>query len=291
MKAVIDNIYKPNEIPEYAWMINTTPQHEWIDDKGVFLWLAFFFSEIGAGLYFFAMLFDYTPGMVLGWLLTLLVGGGVHMAYLGNPKRFWRIFAKPLTSELSRGVWVIMIFAALGFLQVIFGGGVFFKVVMGFISILLVMHGFATMNVMKSVPSWSSTTILPLSIISGIWVGSQICQFIMGFSGGNIAAVEVWSIVLFISYISALFLYLWSTSHVSETAKFSVYEIIRGSLSNIFILAVVFLGIILPLIITVKMNMSGVSAWWIFTRLILVFIGDVMMRYSLMKSGYYTPLI
>ncbi len=36
----------------FEWMVKATPQREWIEAKGMFLWLAFFFSEIGAGVYF-----------------------------------------------------------------------------------------------------------------------------------------------------------------------------------------------------------------------------------------------
>jgi len=31
----------------YEWMVKPTPQREWIESKGVFLWLAFFFSDSG----------------------------------------------------------------------------------------------------------------------------------------------------------------------------------------------------------------------------------------------------
>ncbi|MCK5312101.1 MAG: DMSO reductase, partial [Desulfobacteraceae bacterium] len=83
-----------SDLKPYEWMVNATPQQEWIDRKGVFLWLAFFFTEIGAGLYFISLFYQYQPGLILGWLVALILGGGVHVLYLGNPLRAWRMLMK-----------------------------------------------------------------------------------------------------------------------------------------------------------------------------------------------------
>jgi len=112
-----------SDLKPYEWMIQPTRQQEWIDDKGIFLWLAFFFSEIGAGLYFVSLFYEYKAGLILGWLVTLILGGVIHVLYLGNPLRAWRMLMKPNTSELSRGIWIIGAFAALGFLQIVTAGG------------------------------------------------------------------------------------------------------------------------------------------------------------------------
>ncbi|MFH1951572.1 MAG: nitrite reductase, partial [Pseudomonadota bacterium] len=50
------------------WMVTYTPQEEWIEGKGKFLWLAFFFSEIGAGIYFVSLFMNFPTGWLVGWL-------------------------------------------------------------------------------------------------------------------------------------------------------------------------------------------------------------------------------
>ncbi|MFH1153979.1 MAG: DMSO reductase [Pseudomonadota bacterium] len=277
----------------YEWMIKATPQQEWIDEKGVFLWLAFFFSEIGAGLYFLSLFYSYRTGLVLGWLITLGIGGGVHMLYLGNPKRFWRIFMKPASSELSRGVWIITIFALMGFIQVVSGSfNSVLNVIMGILCILIVMHGFATMNVMRALPAWSSTLVLPLSIVSGVWVGSQILQFMLCISNPAVAAgFEVWAELLLLVYIGLLALYLWGTFHSSDIARVSINQLFKGDMSRLFYIGVVGVGLVLPLLLTLIMWGGSVNAFLVLIRLLLVFVGDLIMRYVLMKSAVYTPLM
>jgi len=141
----------------YEWMINPTRQQQWIDNQGVFLWLAFFFSEIGAGLYFVSLFYEFKAGLILGWLITLILGGAIHILYLGNPLRAWRMLMKPNTSELSRGIWIIGIFAIVGFLQIISSGGfnIVLNIIMGILCLLIISHGFATMNVVLALPAWS----------------------------------------------------------------------------------------------------------------------------------------
>ena len=42
----------------YEWMTQNTPQTEWIERRGIFLWLAFFFIELGAGMFLVASFFN-----------------------------------------------------------------------------------------------------------------------------------------------------------------------------------------------------------------------------------------
>ncbi|MEA1967174.1 MAG: DMSO reductase [Thermodesulfobacteriota bacterium] len=277
----------------YEWMIKATPQKEWIAEKGIFLWLAFFFSEIGAGLYFVSLFYQYRTGLVLGWLITLILGGVVHMAYLGNPKRAWRIFLKPGKSELSKGVWVIAVFSLLGFIQIVTGAfNPVFNFITGIVCLLIIMHGFATMNVIKALPSWSSTMVLPLSIISGIWVGSQILEFMFCVSGSGAAAgLEIWSEFLLFGYIALILLYLWGTFHASESARFSVNLLLKGDMSKGFYVGVAVSGMLIPILLTLIMWGGEVNTGLVFLRLVFVLAGDLIMRYTLMKSAVYTPLI
>ncbi|MCK5837791.1 MAG: DMSO reductase [Desulfobacula sp.] len=284
-----------SDLKPYEWMLRPTAQTQWIDDKGLFLWLAFFFSEIGAGLYFVSLFYQHRAGIVLGWLITLILGGVIHVLYLGNPMRAWRMIMKPNTSELSRGIWIIGIFAILGFFQILIPGGfnMGFNFIMGILCLLIISHGFATMNVVRALPAWSSTTVLPLSIISGIWVGSQLMQFMFAM-GGNIAlmsGMEVWSQAFFLIYLLCIILYVWGTFHSNEIGKESIKMQLTGDLSRIFYIGVCGLGLVLPAVLTLIMWGGNTSGFLIFLRLAFVLAGDLAIRYTIMKSAVYRPLI
>jgi len=288
---------------KFDWMVKATPQHEWIDSQGIYLWLAFFFSEVGAGVYFLSLFIDFRPGLIVGWLLTLVLGGLVHLQYLGKPDRAWRMLLKPKHSELARGMWIILLFSVFGFLQIIpgiisslpwTGYSFFLKVFTGLLSLLIIMHGFATMNVMKALPSWNSSTVLPLSIISGLLTGSQILQLILCFSSYNVADYEIWSRLFLFIYFVCIVFYVLGTYHSSETAKNSIVQMLTGDDKKYFIVGVAIVGVLVPALIT--LFLWGSSAGFMFTlmvfvRLLFVLTGDLMMRYTIMKNAYYVPLI
>jgi DMSO reductase anchor subunit len=283
-----------SDLKPYEWMLRPTAQTEWIDDKGIFLWLAFFFSEIGAGLYFVSLFYEYRAGIVLGWLITLILGGLIHVLYLGNPLRAWRMIMKPATSELSRGIWIIGIFAALGFLQMVTGGfNVVFNVIMGILCLLIISHGFATMNVIRALPAWSSNIVLPFSIISGVWVGQQILQFMFAASGSALLAsgMEVWAESFFFAYFLCLVLYVWGTWHANEIGQESIKMMVAGDLKRITLIGVGGLAVILPLIFTLMMWGGQTNGVLIFLRLAAIGAGDLAVRYIIMKSAVYTPLL
>jgi len=284
-----------SDLKPYEWMLLPTAQTEWIADKGIFLWLAFFFSEIGAGLYFVSMFYEYRAGIVLGWLVTLILGGLIHVLYLGNPLRAWRMLMKPATSELSRGIWIIGIFAALGFLQMVTTGGfnMVFNVIMGILCLLIISHGFATMNVIRALPAWSSNIVLPFSIISGVWVGQQILQLMFAASGSALLAsgMEVWAESFFFAYFLCLVLYVWGTWHANEIGQASIKMMVDGDLKKITFIGVGGLAIILPLIFTLIMWGGQTNGVLIFLRLAAVCAGDLAVRYVIMKSAVYTPLL
>lgn len=294
---------KTSRLMSYEWMVKHTPQEEWIEGKGILLWLAFFFSEIGAGIYFVSIFLNFKPGWLMGWLVSLVLGGFIHLAFLGKPLRTWRIFLRPVSSEISRGMWVVLLFAAIGFFQVLpvvvsglpwSGDSSVLKVFMGILCILLITHGFSTMSVVRALPMWNSSMMLPLSLISGIWVGSQATELMHLVGGHDITLAEIWARWSLLSYMGALLIFLWGCFHSAETTRMSIKGILTGVFSAYFYVGVVAVGILIPLIITLFVWGDGattISGGLLFLRFICVMIGDLVMRYSVMKGALYSPLI
>ena len=294
---------KKSGLMSYEWMVKYTPQEEWIQGKGLLLWLAFFFSEIGAGIYFVSLFLNFPPGWAAGWLIALVLGGVVHMAYLGQPMRSWRILLRPATSELSRGLWGILLFAVIGFFQVapvVYSGlpwegtNVALKVIMGILCVLLVTHGFMTMSVVKALPIWNTSIMIPLSLLSGIWVGSQAVEVMLYVSGMEISVAELWARWSLLGYVVTLGMFLWGIAHASETVRTSANTFLKGESMLYFYVGVIVIGIIIPLIITIVIWSSGVGqagGGVLLIRFLCVVVGDLAMRYSIMKSAVYSPLI
>ncbi len=288
---------------KYEFLTKYTPQEEWIEGKGLLLWLAFFFSEIGAGIYFVSLFLNFPLGWLMGWLLSLILGGLIHLAYLGSPFRVWRVFLRPGSSEISRGMWAIFLFAVIGFFQVApvavsslpwTGDSSVLKAIMGILCILIMAHGFLTMNVVKALPMWNSSMMIPLSLVSGIWVASQSVELMLLFSGRELNMAELWARWSLLAYMGVLVMFLFGTAHSSETAHVSIKRLLKGDSSVLFYLGVVAIGITIPLILTLVVWGNGVekmSGGFLFLRFLCVLIGDLAMRYNIMRNAVYSPVV
>lgn len=289
----------------YLWMTDYTPQEEWIDRQGVFLWLAFFFTEIGAGLYLVSVHLNFWKGCLLGWGISAILGGGLHMVYLGRPERAWRAVLRPMKSELSRGLVIMVLFLAVGAVHLApsipslsglpwRGDLLFFKVLLTILGLLVMAHGFMTMNVVSAIPFWNSAILPVLSLASGVWLGSQLAVFssIVFSERGLLMGIETvarWSLF---SYALLLVFFLWNAHHASSAVQTSLKVIMKGDLSLPFYLGAVIIGLIIPVAVTLG-ALAGegtMGQGLLILRVCCAVLGDATLRYVLTKSGRYSPL-
>ena len=55
----------------HEWMLKGNKQTEWIEKRGILLWLAFYTGGLGGGLYLVSLFFNNIWGMLIGWILAL----------------------------------------------------------------------------------------------------------------------------------------------------------------------------------------------------------------------------
>jgi formate-dependent nitrite reductase membrane component NrfD len=284
----------------YEKMVKFTPQTEWIEGKGILLWLAFFFIELGAGIYIMSIILGSNWGMLIGWLVCLVLGGGCHLAFLGKPLRFYFAFLRPQTSWISRGLIFISIFAVIGaaHLAVIRWAPdtnpIAFEVIMVIISFLVVLYGGLAMSYVRALPLWNTAIVPILYTAASLWGGAGIVLGIMLVRNEGIEDVEVWIRMFLIGFFVIILLYLWGTRYASASALQSIRRFIRGDLILPFYLGVVIIGIVLPAIVVAYSFAAGVESTP--TALFVVaiaceFIGDLTMRYCILKGGLYSSLI
>ena len=98
----------------HEWMVKPMRQTDWIDGRGLLVWLAEVFSALGTGLYLVSLFVDNWWGALAGWS-DRVFKLPLHLLYLGKPLRFWRAippFTKAWrTSWIARGMFFTLVFA------------------------------------------------------------------------------------------------------------------------------------------------------------------------------------
>jgi len=109
----------------HEWMVKPMPQREWIERRGILLWISEVLTGLGSGLYLVSLFMNNQIGMVIGWMIIMCLKLPVHIAYFGKPLRFYRTmppFSNAWkTSWSARGVVFTMIFTIFALMQLTIG--------------------------------------------------------------------------------------------------------------------------------------------------------------------------
>ena len=143
----------------HEWRVGYPRQTEWIDRRGIFLWIAFYTGGLGGGLYLVSLFFNSLWGMFLSWLIIAVIKGGAHLIFLGKPLRFWRIVFRPGSSWLSRGIIFVLSFVFLAAVQMALSYWIpgsaaesVFKVLAGLAALGITIYTGFILNTVKAVP-------------------------------------------------------------------------------------------------------------------------------------------
>ena len=289
-----------SKLMSYEFMTKPTPQEEWIEGGGKSIWLALFFTETGAGLFFVSIFFKNPLGMILGWFLCLALGGGFFLIHMGHPFRVFRAIMRPQSSWISRGAIFIGLFGGFGAIYILLSyfapnqDFLVLKVIMGTLSILVAIYAGILMSYVRAIPLWNSG-LLPVSyVVAGLWSGAEILLGIHLLTDAPIEQIEPWIRVLLPSFALVLVLYLVSITSSSTTGWESVKRIIAGDLALHFYLGAVIIGLIFPIIVllySISVGVSSVSPALLLAAIAFGLIGDLTIRYCIFKGAFYSPLI
>jgi formate-dependent nitrite reductase membrane component NrfD len=281
-------------------MINYTRQTEWIDKRGIFLWIAFYAGGLGGGLYLVSLYFNSLWGMFISWLIIGVIKGGTHLIYLGKPLRFWRIIAHPQTSWLARGFIFVMLFVGFGGIQLLLSywingsaAEIVFKVLAGVMAFCVAVYTGIILKNIKGVPFWNSILLPILFVFCGVLGGFGL-SVVIGLNGGdvNLSAAETGSRWLLIANALLIIMYLWQASRREAVGKQSVLEQLHGHSAPIFWGGIVALGIVIPLTIALVSLIKGeLASMLLIIGVVCEIIGGLALRYCVLKAGAYKPLV
>ncbi len=301
----------------HEWMIKPMAQTEWIEGKGLLVWLAEVFSALGTGLYLVSLFFSQSHppaafwGGILGWVGIAIFKLPLHLAYLGKPLRFWRSFppfsSAWKTSWFARGIVFTMIFLAFAAVQLVLQGLIGYDVVTGgaidaanwalmilagvFCVLTAVYCGFA-MSFCKSVPFWNTGLLPFVFLIMGIADGLALIMGVGLATGEDVipAAESVTRWLLIVNALLVIF-YLVNANYQSTTAELSVKELVRGHVAWVFWLGIVLLGIVVPFVISIVGLFIAEATGLLIAAIVCHTIGAFSLKYGVLKVGIYRPLL
>jgi sulfite dehydrogenase (quinone) subunit SoeC len=302
-------------ITTHEWMVKPTQQTEWIEGQGLLIWMAEVFSALGMGLYLVSLFLNNWWGALAGWFIIVGLKLPFHFVYLGKPWRFWRAIP-PFTdawktSWIARGMFFTSAFALFGMVQLITTymlennlvsataiGGVtaidwIMRMLAGFFVFLTGIYCGFMMSYCKSVPFWNTGLLPIVFVIMGIADGLALIMGIGLLAGGvDFHSIEVasrWALLVNAVLIGT---YLINASYQSLTAEYSVKQLIVGRVARMFWIGVIFLGIVMPLVISfISLYTVEASPPLMILAVLSHTIGAFALKYCVLKVGIYRPIL
>jgi formate-dependent nitrite reductase membrane component NrfD len=296
----------------HEWMVKPMHQREWIERRGIMIWIAETFTSLGAGLYLVSLFMNSWWGLLVGWLIIMFLKLPVHLAYFGKPWRFYRTmppFSNAWkTSWFARGIMFSVLFGGFAFVQLVFGqpdladligrsiaNPIYytFGVLGGLFALGVGIYGGFIMNYCKGIPFWNQGLLPMVFILAGVADGFGLAMGI-SLAGGdaNVALAEAGSRYLLMINILLIVVYLISAGYTSVVAKLSIQELLIGASAFMFWGVLVVLGLIVPLIISIISFFSGeASSVLLIIAIAAHTLGAFGLKYCLLKVGIYRPLL
>jgi formate-dependent nitrite reductase membrane component NrfD len=297
----------------HEWMVKPMHQREWIERRGIMIWIAETFTSLGAGLYLVSLFVKSWWGLLVGWLIIMFLKLPIHIAYFGKPWRFYRTmppFSNAWkTSWFARGILFSVFFVSFGFIQLVFGQPDLanlighsvadpiyytFGVLAGIFALGVGIYGGFIMNYVKGIPFWNQGLLPVVIMLAGVADGFGLTMAV-GLAGGDASVIwaETGSRYLLLINILLIVTYLISAGYASTVAKLSIQELLTGPSAYMFWGGLIVLGLVVPAGISL---VSLFSAGEVSTVLLIIAIashtvGAFALKYCLLKVGIYRPLL
>jgi formate-dependent nitrite reductase membrane component NrfD len=296
----------------HEWMVKPMHQREWIERRGVLIWIAETFTSLGAGLYLVSLFMRSWWGLLVGWLIIMFLKLPIHIAYFGKPWRFWRTlppFSNAWkTSWFARGILFSVFFGTFAFVQLVFGQPDFvdligssiadpvyytFGVLAGLNALGVGIYGGFIMNYVKGIAFWNQGLLPVVIMLAGVADGFGLAMAV-GLAGGDASIVwaETGSRYLLLINVLLIVTYLISAGYTSPVAKLSIQELLKGPSAYMFWIGLIVLGLVVPAIISVISIFTGeLTTILLIIAIVSHTLGAFALKYCLLKVGIYRPLL
>ena len=263
---------------------------------------AFFFGEIGAGLFLASLYFGYVPGMWTGVLVTAVGKTTGHMLHLGQPLRAWRAIMKVNSSWVSRGLLAIILYTGFGIVYLLslaeLTFGLFPKALEPWAAgiaavaaiVITLYQGFA-MSHSAAIALWS-TGLMPVigftyALLAGVsLLGVLGYESVIAGQPQNLLLVKTLEFGLVLFALVQMLSLIHAARYGSKGGQESVALLTQGDLAKWFLPLVFGVGFILPALMIPfagsAVAMQGIA--------LAVLAGYYTFRVLVFKAGMYDPI-
>ncbi len=256
---------------------------------------AFFFGEVGAGLFLAALALDSLAGMAWGVLLTAVGKTTGHLLHLGQPLRAWRAIVKLRSSWVSRGLLAIVLFTGFGAAYVLCRADLTFGLIPKSLAplyaaiavaaaIVVALYQGLTMSHSSAIGLWNTGLLPMIGLTYALLAGVSLLLAAAPLS--DVALVRHLALgLLGYAFLSVLCL-LHGAKYGPRGAAQSAELLVQGGVTGWFTAVVLGAGFIVPALLLA----FGTGEASLQFNAVCVLVGYYAFRVLILRAGLFDPL-
>ena len=263
--------------------------------------LAFFFAEVGTGLFLVSFYFNFVAGMIVGLVITGTLKPYFHLSHMGVPSKSWQAILRPDRSWVSRGALAIGVLVGFGVLHVLnlsigfeasFGLPAVVGKAVGYVALAgaltVVCYQGMAMSDSESLTLWASKLLPVSSICYALTAGTMTALAIGWDAFGEAQRAELLNAAMILLVVDILVVVgiLLRAKGKSRGGEFSVELLTKGEYARYFGNLVFIVGLILPLGILVATGTRQAEL----AATLLMLVGFFAFRVLMFKAAVFEPI-
>jgi formate-dependent nitrite reductase membrane component NrfD len=256
---------------------------------------AFFFGELGAGLFFVSLLRGSVQGMLAGLLITGLLKTYFHLSHMGVPSRSWRAITRPDRSWVSRGLLGIVGLMSFGGATVLIAWTgilapdsllvLLLKFLAGLAALVVMTYQGLAMSHSTAIAFWN-TGLMPVASLTYAMTGG-VMLFLAAVPESAQSLLPV-ALLLHLCIAAVLLSMLHAARHGSPGARKSAELLTRTIYAKWFLVFVCGAGVLLPALL---LWLAGNVQPAILIAAAGTLAGYYTFRLLVFKAGVYEPIM
>ncbi len=297
--------FKPGARAQMEWGFGG--RRRWRDGA---LLMALFLGGIGAGQFVVSTwLIDSTTSALVGLLIVGVGKTVAHLVYLGQPWRFYRLFLRPKTSWVSRGLIFMVVFVMFGaaYLAPDLGfdwvswttdstlGEIIWLAAFASACLVMVYDGFVLASC-KSITAWATALMPPLFFTYAVAGGTAMTFLTLIATGAETIEESTLTdidAILLSAMFALLVIYIVNLLASTATARESLRKLTTTKVAIAFIGLAIIAGLLVPLMLTYYHEHAAtgtLATVLLAASAILELSGDLSVRHSILRAGLHAPV-
>lgn len=280
---------------QFHWMAMPTTAKAWATGGGLMVWLSVAFGLVGAGGYIVSAFFGGFLTLLISWLIVTVLKNFVHFLHMSKKSKVTTMANNFGHAWIARGTVFTALFSILGLIQLLI---MYFAPDMVVLNILfealtclaalgIIVYEVCLLASNRAIPFWQGAMV---PVTFALW--SVVCGLTLVLAFGQASAgLEEISLVFTVTLAATIAFSIWAAAKQNQTSAASVQEILSGSLSGLFWIIAVVVGLIgtagfvLAALLLATPNMMCIGAW------VCAVIGTLGFTLCIFKAAKYRSLI